>query len=73
MSLLSKLFGGASRGRAYGRRSYGGFGRGRGGHGRGRMRSTPGGFFSSPIGRIAMVGGLATYAARRFMGRRRMY
>lgn len=72
MSLLSMLFGGASRGRAYGRRSYGGgFGRGLGSsYGRGRVQQS--GFFSSPIGRMAM-GGLATYAARRFMGRRRMY
>lgn len=70
MSLLSMLFGGASRGRAYGRRSYGGgMRRGHGGYGRGRAQ---GGFFRSTFGRMAM-GGLATYAARRFMGRRRMY
>ena len=71
MNLLGMLFGGASRGRAYGRRSYG-MGRGYGSYGRGRMQSTQGGFLSSPLGRMAM-GGLATYAARRFMGRRRMY
>ncbi len=74
MGLLSMLFGGVSRGRGYGRRSYGGgMGMGRGfggGYGRGRVQQS--GFLGSPLGRMAM-GGLATYAARRFMGRRRMY
>ncbi len=71
MSLLSMLFGGMSRGRAYGRRSYGGgMGRGYGSYGRGRVQQ--GGFLNSPIGRMAM-GGLATYAMRRFFNRRRVY
>ena len=42
MSLLNMLFGGASRGRAYGRRHHGGFGRSHGGFGRGRYQSRAG-------------------------------
>jgi hypothetical protein len=65
MNFLNRLFGGSARGRrAYGR----GFGRSRRAYG--RRRQAPPGFINSPIGRIA-IGGLATYAMRRFMNRRR--
>jgi hypothetical protein len=45
--------------RGYGRRGY-----------RARGRRAQGGFFSSPIGRVGL-GGLAFFAARRFLGRNR--
>lgn len=74
MKLLGSLFGGASRGRGYrGRSRSGGMSwgsKGWGAGGRGRRQRGRAGFFNSPLGRMAM-GGLATYAARRFLGRRR--
>lgn len=67
MNFFSRLLGGYSRGygRSHGRarRSYGR------GHGRSRQ-AYRGGFFGSPVGRMAM-GGLATYVARRFFNSRR--
>jgi hypothetical protein len=70
--LLSRLFGGLSQGGSYGRRSsYGRMPRSHGSYGRSRT-TTGGGFLGSPMGRMAM-GGLATYAMRRFFNRRRVY